>query len=366
MDVHRRPQIPIRPSLTEVAGKLASTAPKQYRPANARDNGAKVVLGGAMAFRTALWIGLMLAAGQAWSEAQAAQANWWSAPGREDGPPRIVWAAQKVPETPYTAPNKPVWHIADILKAHRGQQSWDQPVLLTPDFDGHYISLAPGEKTKCHVLCRRPGFGWVYSGQVKVTIDGQEPKLLTKGWAFNVAPRLSYCLENRRQRAGGIFPRHARRARRRPIRKAKRRRRSRAITMSRPGSPRPAAMTALNVPFFDVDAYGASDRTGERFLYDGHTNANLHLDPNITELPPTTDLGHFHANMAEAWVDVYGQLDVLISGVGLVHGSRGDVIHANEERWHRATCRPTPARASAWRSPRTPRKARFCYFQAGD
>jgi len=44
--------------------------------------------------------------------------------------------------------------------------------------------------------------------------------------------------------------------------------------------------------------------------------------------------------MAEAWVDVYGQIDVLISGVGLVHGELGDMINVPEERWHRATSRP--------------------------
>ena len=68
--------------------------------------------------------------------------------GGEKGPERIVWAAQKVPESPYTGPNKPVVHVADVLKAHQGQKSWDQQVLLTRDFDGHYVSLAPGETRK--------------------------------------------------------------------------------------------------------------------------------------------------------------------------------------------------------------------------
>src|SRR3569623_1619298 len=145
-----------------------------------------------MTFRTALSIAVLLAAGAAAGQTRAAQTNWWSAPAREDGPPRMVWAAQKIPETSYKPPNKPVWHIADILKAHRGKQSWDQPVLLTPDFDGHYISLAPGEKTKCLFYADDRAFGWIYSGQVKVTIDGRQPKLLSAGWAFNVAPRLSY------------------------------------------------------------------------------------------------------------------------------------------------------------------------------
>jgi mannose-6-phosphate isomerase-like protein (cupin superfamily) len=318
-----------------------------------------------MTFRTATGIGLLLAAGLAWSEARAAQANWWSAPAREDGPPRIVWAAQKIPETPYLAPNKPIWHIADILKTHRGRQSWDQPVLLTRDFDGHYISLAPGAKTKCQFYADDRVFGWIYSGQAKVSIDGQEPKLLTKGWAFNVAPRLSYCMENSGSEPVVFF-------RVTPANQAP----------SYPDSETPAPLKdyryvkaritstggyeGVNVPFFDVDAYGASDRTGERFLLDGHTNANLHLDPNITALPPGTAKGHFHAAMAEAWVDVYGQLDVLISGVGLVHGLRGDVIHAAEERWHRATSTPNTGKSIRMAITSRAKEGQVLFFQAGE
>ena len=121
----------------------------------------------------------------------------------------------------------------------------------------------------------------------------------------------------------------------------------------------------VNVPFFDVDAYGASDRTGERFLLDGHTNANLHLDPNITELPPDSAKGHFHANMAEAWVDVYGQLDVLISGAGLMHGLRGDVIHAAEERWHRATSTPNTGKSIRMAITSRAKEGQVLFYQAG-
>ena len=68
-------------------------------------------------------------------------------------------------------------------------------MLLNRDFDGHYVQMAPGDKTKCMFYADDRAWGWVYSGQLKVTIDGQEPKTLPKGWVFNVAPRLSYCLE---------------------------------------------------------------------------------------------------------------------------------------------------------------------------
>ena len=51
-------------------------------------------------------------------------------------------------------PTRPIWHIADILKAHQGQASWDQPVMLTRDFDGHYVSHGAGREDQVHVLCR--------------------------------------------------------------------------------------------------------------------------------------------------------------------------------------------------------------------
>lgn len=313
---------------------------------------------------------LILARIPAWCQTPASvaapprvpQANWWSAPGGEDGPPRIVWAAQKIPQTPYKGPNRPIWHIADILKAHEGQKSWDQQVLLTRDFDGHYVSMAPGEKTKCMFYADDRVFGWVYDGQLKITIDGQRPKLLPKGWAFNVAPRLSYCMEAVgsepviffRITPAGEVPSYPASETPTPIK---------GYTYVKAKITSTGGYDSFNVPFFNVDAYGASNRTGERFLYDGHTNANLHLGSNITELPGSRNWGHFHENMAEAWVDVYGELDVLISGVGLVHGQRGDVIHANEERWHRATSRPNTGKSIRMAITSRSKEGQVLYFQ---
>jgi len=292
-----------------------------------------------MASKAMIAFGLVLAVGPAWSQARAPQTNWWSAPAREDGPSRTVWAARKNPETPYTGPNKPIWHIADILKVHRGRARWDQQVMLNRDFDGHYISMAPGEKSKCMFYADDRAFGWIYSGQVRVTIDGQEPKTLSRGWAFNVAPRLSYCLETVgnepavffRVTPAGQAPSYPEGETPAPIK---------GYVYEKTRITSTGGYDSSNMPFFNIDEYGASDRTGERFLFDGHTSANPRRDVAISELPPPTDWGHFHANMAEAWVDVYGQIDVLISGAGLVHGEYGDVINVPEERWHRATSRP--------------------------
>jgi mannose-6-phosphate isomerase-like protein (cupin superfamily) len=284
-------------------------------------------------------------------------------PAGEKGPARIVWAAQKVPESPYTAPNRPVWHIADVLKAHQGQQSWDQQVLLTRDFDGHYVSLAPGEKTKCMFYADDRVFGWIYSGQVKITIDGQQPFTATKGYLFDVAPRLSYCMENTgstpvvfyRSTPAGQMPSYPVSETPTPV---KGWRYVKARITSTGGYEAP------NQPYLDFNSYAAGGGKSRNFAWDGHTSAHvIRSASGITKLPPDTSLGHFHENMVEAWVVIEGQLDVLISGKGLVHAQTGDVVQANNERWHRATCAPNTGPCTRLAMTPRNREGQVHYFQ---
>ncbi|HVZ28417.1 MAG TPA: hypothetical protein VG798_07145, partial [Rhizomicrobium sp.] len=112
----------------------------------------------------------------------------------QEGKPRKreVWAAQPVVETPYKAPNRLIWRIADILASHKGKPSWTQAVVRTRDFAGDYVSLAPGEKTKTMFYADDRVFWWVQDGQMRVNIEGQEPFTATKGFLVDVAPRLGY------------------------------------------------------------------------------------------------------------------------------------------------------------------------------
>jgi hypothetical protein len=276
------------------------------------------------------------------------QTNWWSkAPTTDagmDGPVRLVWAAHKNPETRYNTVNKPIWHIADILKANHGKPRWEKVALLNRDFEGRYVQMAPGDKTKCMFYADDRAWGWVYSGQVKITIDGQPPTTLSKGWAYNVAPRLSYCMETVgsepviffRITPAGQVPTYPQSETPTPVK---------GYIYSLAKIATTGGYDKFNMPFFNIDEYGASDRKGERFLYDGHTSSNLNIGPPITQLPPDTSWGHFHENMQEVWLDVYGNVCALISGAGVVHGEYGDLINANEERWHRATSCPNTGKS---------------------
>ena len=320
-------------------------------------------------------VGLMLACGSAWSQTPAPTAapaaapvrpakptNWWSQAGGE-GMERTVWAAHKTPETPYNKPNQLIWRIADILKAHQGQKNWDQPVMLTRDFDGHYISMAPGEKTKCMFYADDRVFGWIYSGQLKITIDGQTPTTATKGYLFNVAPRLSYCLENTGTEPGvfwrvtptGQVPSYPENETPTPIK---------GYVYSKAKITSTGGYDETNKqPFLDFNAYAAGGGKSQDFVFDGHTSGHIIRGPAPKELAPPTSWGHFHENMVEAWVVIEGQLDVLVTGYGIVHGETGDVIQANDTRWHRATCAPNTGTCT--RLAMTPRlkEGQVHYFQ---
>ena len=280
----------------------------------------------------------------------------------ENGPPRVVWAAHKLQETPYKSPNKPIWHIADILKAHKGKASWDQPVLLTRDYDGHYISLAPGEKTKCLFYADDRTFGWIYSGQMKITIDGQEPFTATKGFMFDVPGRLSYCFENTgtepvvfyRNTPAGQVPSYYESETPAPI---KGYRYEKNLSRSTGG------YEGVNQPYLDFNAYAAGGGKSRDFAFDGHTAAHIIRAKGIDALPSDKSWGHFHENMVEAWVVVESKLAVLISGVGVVHGDTGDVINANEGRWHRATCEPGAGTCTRWAMTPRNKEGQLHYFQ---
>lgn len=252
------------------------------------------------------------------------------------GPERVVWAAVPVPETPYEAPNKLHTRIADILAAHRGQASWIEPVVRTRAFAGDYVSLAPGEATKALFYSDERVVLWVYSGQMRVEIEGQPTTTVTKGFLIDVAPTLVHKLTNTGAEAAVFF-------RVTPF----------GQLPSYPATETPTPVAGYeylkvrmrpygkyeppNQPFLDfnkdvVAANGAS----RDFAMDGHTSAHIIRD-KAEPTPPDSDWGHFHANLPEVWLVIEGKIDLKVSGERLVTGELGDVLMAANNRWHRAS-----------------------------
>src|SRR5437868_5263289 len=108
---------------------------------------------------------------------------------------RLVWAAKPVTPTAFEQPNRLIWRLSEILAAHKGQASWRQPVVKTRDFEGDWISMGSGEKTKTVFYADDRVFWVVESGQMRVNIEGQQPFVAKKGFLVQAAPRLAYSME---------------------------------------------------------------------------------------------------------------------------------------------------------------------------
>src|SRR6187549_3178215 len=108
---------------------------------------------------------------------------------------RLVWAP--VPSTPngWVAPNKPHTKLADLLAAHKGQANWREPIVRDRLLTADYVQMAPGTKTPRQFQPDNPIWWIVQGGEVRFTIEGQEPFVATKGFLVQVPYRNVYQLE---------------------------------------------------------------------------------------------------------------------------------------------------------------------------
>jgi mannose-6-phosphate isomerase-like protein (cupin superfamily) len=109
--------------------------------------------------------------------------------------PIIAWSAQPTEATPWSAPHKPHWKLAEVLAKHSGERSWQEEIVSDRDFIARFISMAPGEKTKPQFFADDRVFWTVQSGQLRVNIEGQTPILASKGFLVQVPYRTVYSME---------------------------------------------------------------------------------------------------------------------------------------------------------------------------
>lgn len=273
--------------------------------------------------------------------------------------PLTAWAPQPINLAPYIAPNKPLRKFSDILARHQGKSDWSETEVLTRDFIGQYISLGPGKKTKTLFYADDRVYWVVMSGQMRVTIEGVEPFIASKGFLVQVPYRVPYSIET-----VGDVP-----SLRFEVSPS-------GETPSYPVSETPDAVKGIkfiqatysgrgkyddvNKPYVDFlkDIVAAGGKGGG-VVKDDHTWANIIRSPAIPT-PPATDFGHFHENFAEFWLVMEGKEEFLIEGVPLISAEVGDIVFAPEERWHRATAAGT---GMGTRLAITPRPPSLHYYQ---
>jgi mannose-6-phosphate isomerase-like protein (cupin superfamily) len=275
---------------------------------------------------------LTAAAGSAaWAQTQA------QATAPATGSKNIVaWAAKPAKLPPFTGPNKLVYRLADVLAAHKSKQSWQQEVFLSRDYAGAWISMAPGEKTKTQFYADDRVFWVVQSGQMKVTIEGQEPFIASKHFLIQVPKRLQYSMETVgnepalrfEMRPAGESPDYPLSETPPPVK---------GVQYIKAVYSGHGDYDKLNVPYVDFEKQIVQG--GEKrgvWLRDDHNFVTILRSQKGVPTPPDNVWGHFHANFPEIWLIIEGTQQFLVEGEKLVTVSDGDLVAAPTGRWHRA------------------------------
>jgi mannose-6-phosphate isomerase-like protein (cupin superfamily) len=245
-----------------------------------------------------------------------------------------VWAPKPV-LSPFIAPNRPVWHVADLVKAHAGQKSWSQTIVHdATGLTGAYIQMAPGEKTKTQFYVDSSMFWFVQAGQMRVTIQGQEPFIASKGFVVQVPPRVQYAMETVGDVPALRFEvTHTRAQPFYPISETptpvKGYRYEKVTLQGAPGS------YGTTKPFIDYQKEVIEGGGRAMPIRDGETAANINRAPGAPT-PPPSQWGHFHDGTSEFWFMLEGSAEFLIEGEPLVHAAQGDIVYAPAGRWHRS------------------------------
>jgi mannose-6-phosphate isomerase-like protein (cupin superfamily) len=111
-------------------------------------------------------------------------------------PERILaWSAKPTHPDTWVAPNRPHWKLADILAQHAQQKDWSQTLVHGNFFTARYVSMGPGKSTQPMMYADDRVVWIVQSGQIRFTIDGQDPFVASQGFLVEVPYRTVFHLQ---------------------------------------------------------------------------------------------------------------------------------------------------------------------------
>lgn len=251
-----------------------------------------------------------------------------------------VWAPLPVEANAWIAPNKPLTKLTELRSKHAGQPNWTETVVSDNLFHADYISMAPGAKTPRRFHPDNRAWWIVQDGQIRFTIEGQEPFIASKGFMVQVPHRLVYSMETVGDtpslrlevtvaNSNTMYPIDETPT---PLAGVKY---IRAQVATVKGS-----YDKANVPFIDYNLTIAGNTkpkpNQDQFIGDPHGIANIiRGDPKKQAPAKDSDLGHLHETGPEFWFMLEGQTEYKIGSVPTFVADQGDVVYAPAKTWHR-------------------------------
>jgi mannose-6-phosphate isomerase-like protein (cupin superfamily) len=253
----------------------------------------------------------------------------------------MFWAPKPASLPAYVAPHRPRTKLADLLEKHRGVPDWREVVVDDDHLNAVYISSAPGAKTPRRLHPDTREWWVVMDGQIRFTIEGQQPFVASKGWMVQVPYRTAYTLETIGDKPSLRFEVNVAHAKTLYPRDEK-----------PPGMPGfdwqlvklpqpPGAYDRGNKPYIVFDEVaGVFERQPKkdgqyRFINDDRAVGNViyGYEKDLAPVKPG-DRGHYHAECAEFWIILAGQIRYKIEGQDPFIAETGDIVYVPKFTYH--------------------------------
>jgi mannose-6-phosphate isomerase-like protein (cupin superfamily) len=251
----------------------------------------------------------------------------------------LAWAPVPIEPAKWIPPNRPHWKLSELLAKHQGEPNWTEPIVNDATLRAEYISMAPGAKTPRRLHPDTRAWWIVQGGQIRFTIEGQEPFVATKGFLVQVPYRNIYSMETVGEtpslrlevNIGGATTMY-------PV--------------DEKPSPLPGfnfvkvriggkgSYDARNKPYVDFNAVVAGTDPTRRFIADDRAVANIIRGK--PQQPGATDKGHFHLESSEFWFILEGQIRYRIGSLPVFLADQGDIVYVPKQTRHLASHGPTP------------------------
>jgi mannose-6-phosphate isomerase-like protein (cupin superfamily) len=250
----------------------------------------------------------------------------------------LAWAPMPTQPSAWVAPNRPHWKLAELLAKHKGQPNWTESVVSDGTLRADYISMAPGAKTPRRFHPDTRAWWIVQDGQIRFTIDGQEPFVASKGFMVQVPYRNIYSIETvgdtpslrLEVNIGGattMYPIDEKPATAPGFDFVK-------VRISGKGS-----YDARNKPYVDFGAVVDGTDSTRRFIADDRAVANIIRGK--PQNPAPAGKGHFHVESSEFWFILEGQIRYRIGSLPVFLADQGDIVYVPKQTWHLASHGPT-------------------------
>jgi mannose-6-phosphate isomerase-like protein (cupin superfamily) len=249
------------------------------------------------------------------------------------------WAPKPIQIPKYIAPHKPVTRLADLKTKHAGEANWREVVVDDDTLHGEYIQSAPGTTVSRRFHPDTREFWAVVEGQLRFTIEGQQPFVATHDSLVQVPMQTIYSIET-------VGPAPA-------IRYEVNVPHAKTFYPASPADAKPPELSGFqwlevrlnrkpgpydrgNVPHanlfeltkdpkFREHAFVTDDRLFANFIY-GYESELSPLNPK--------DPGHYHPESSESWLVMQGQIRYPIEGQGVIIAGEGDIVYVPPFTFH--------------------------------